>query len=208
VTEERERILGWRLWRIREGFLGSWALNHDWMPGPNRAKCLSPNTARCSNAPGRHCRCGFWGLHSPLQCLTRARYGGMGWWPVMGLMRGWGTVAVHGDEGFRAENASVVCLFSDWPFMPREMRLGGGRWTRWWRLLSLLMEGETDPPPPDQNDRRLALRDTADRYGVPLVSLSDSIRLGLLEELDVGQEAVDELKTWLAVGPWGKFPTR
>lgn len=117
----------------------------------------------------------------------------------MGLMRGWGTVAVHGKEGFRAEHAAVVCLFSDWPFIPRAMRLGGGRWTRWWRVLALLLEGQTDPPPADQHERAAALLDAADTYGVPLVSLSDGVRLGLLRELDVGTPALDEVQAWLTV---------
>ena len=198
MTEQSDRILGWRLWRVGAGRLGSWAVTHDWAPGPNRARCLAPNTARCLASPGRHCRCGFWALHSPLDCLARARYDGGGRWPVIGLMRGWGTVAVHGKEGFRCEHAAVACLFSDWPFIPREKRLRGGRWTRWWRVLSLLLEGESGPPPRDQHDRDEALRDVAARYAVPLVSFVDSIRLGLLQELDVGAAAVNELQVWLS----------
>jgi hypothetical protein len=112
----------------------------------------------------------------------------------MGLMRGWGTAAVHGQEGFRAEHAVVVCLFSDWPFIPREMHLRGRRSTRWLRALSLLLKGETDPPPRDQHDRNVALVDAADSYGVPLVSYTDSIRVGVLQELNVNTGALDELR--------------
>lgn len=199
MTEQTDRILGWRLWRLRDGLLGSWAVAYDWMPGPNAASCLSPNTARCVTSPGRHCQCGFWGLHSPLHCLARARYDTVGWWPVMGLMRGWGTVALHGKEGFRAEHASVVCLFSDWPFIPRAMRLNGNAWSRWWRGLSLLLQGDGSPPQSEQRERAAALVGTAEKYGVPLVSIADSVRFGLLQELDVGAPALDEVKAWLAV---------
>ena len=198
VTEHAEGMLGWRLWRLRDGQLCSWAVTYEWKQGSNSATCLSPNTARCTHSPGRHCQCGFWALNSPLDCLARGRYDGIGWSPVMGLMRGWGTVALHGREGFRAQHASVVCLFSDWPFIPRAMRLGGKGWVRWWRILSLLLQGEAGPVP-DQRERLGRLPETARAYGVPLVSIADSMRLGLLQELSVGTPALDEIRAWLKV---------
>jgi hypothetical protein len=32
---------------------------------------------------------------------------------VMGLIASWGTVAVHGEEGFRPQRAAILCQFSD-----------------------------------------------------------------------------------------------
>jgi hypothetical protein len=46
-------------------------------------------------------------------------------------MRGWGEVAIHGSEGFRAERAVVACLFVDWPWAWR-----GARWILGLSILS------------------------------------------------------------------------
>jgi hypothetical protein len=192
-------VLGWRLWRLRDGRLGSWAVSYDWTPGTNTASCRLPATVRCTSSPGRHCQCGFWCLNSLLDCLARGRYNGIGWWPVLGLVRGWGAVALHGKEGFRAEHAAVVCLFSDWPFLSSGVRPGGGESSRWLRMVSLLLHGDSGPPPANQRDRAAALRDAAGNYGVPLVSIAESVRVGLLQELDVGPSALDEVQAWLAI---------
>lgn len=200
MTEHPGQVLGWRLWRLRDGLLGSWAVSYDWKPGLNTASCRLPAAVRCSSPPGRHCQCGLWGLYSPLRCLARGRHDGIGWWPVMGLVRGWGTVALHGSEGFRAEHAAVVCLFSDWPLIPGRVSLAGRESSRWLRMLSALLHGDGGPPPATQRDRAGALRDTASNYGVPLVSIADSVRLGLLQELEVGSRALEEVQAWLTVG--------
>src|SRR5919198_1555586 len=113
VTERQEPLLGWRLWRVRGPRLESWAASCAWDTTDNAARCLAP-VRRCSRSPGRGCRCGFWGLFSPLRCLDRARAERTERSSVLGLIRAWGEVAVHGQEGFRAEHASVVCLFTDW----------------------------------------------------------------------------------------------
>jgi hypothetical protein len=118
---------------------------------------------------------------------------------VLGLVRGWGAVALHGNEGFRAEHAAVMCLFSDWPFLSGGVRPGEGESSRWLRMLSLLLHGDSGPPPANQRDRAAALRDAAGNYGVPLVSIAESVKVGLLQELDIGPSALDEVQAWLAI---------
>jgi hypothetical protein len=120
-------------------------------------------------------------------------------WNVMGLIMGWGTVALHGDEGFRTEYASVVGLFTDWAWSTPVPDLWNGRLTKWWHhLLGRLLDPSTplavEPPP----ERALALERAASRYGVPLVSLRDAMELGLLAEWGIPQGQIEEVTTWAA----------
>jgi hypothetical protein len=112
---------------------------------------------------------------------------------VMGLIAGWGTVALHGREGFRAERASIACLFVDRPsgdVAPLGLTRRVASWLGW--------PGRREPPPADHDEtepepRRLRLlRDAAGRYGVPLVSLQGAAELGLLSEWGVPREQVLE----------------
>src|SRR5262249_40054110 len=115
-------LVGWRLWRLREGRLGSWAAEHVWQPGPNEAHCLNDSIGAvrrrppCERSPGSGWRGGIWAVLEPERCLRMAREGAV-WWDagtiVMGLMVGWGTTAIHGAEGFRCQHAAVTCLFLD-----------------------------------------------------------------------------------------------
>src|SRR5207247_11201720 len=108
-----EPLIGWRLWRLQGASLQSWGVDYHWRPGVNSASCISTIRA-CVASPGKHCQCGFWALWSPLQCLARAQELEEPPWHVLGLITAWGTVALHGREGFRAQHASVTCLFTDW----------------------------------------------------------------------------------------------
>ena len=106
---------------------------------------------------------------------------------VIGLVAAFGTVAVHGREGFRAEMARVTCLFSDeialapverlWRSLRRRLHRGDGS------LNDLIL--------PDN------LKPVASRYSVPLVSHQSAISLGLLGELGVQPDAIVELQEWL-----------
>ena len=142
VEGDAAPMLGWRLWRLHEGALRSWAVSYDWSPGRNLARCIGPGVSRCQDSPGPGCHCGFWGLYDPVDCLMRGRYQGLGWWPVVGLMRGWGAVALHGEEGFRSQQAAVACLFTDWPYLRRPVRRIPSRPSLWQRGLALLETGE------------------------------------------------------------------
>jgi len=184
-------LLGWRLWRVRDGVLVSWGVRHEWQPGINQAVCLG--SRHCAASPGEGCSCGFWALHSPLRCIRYARDTITDRNSALGLVRAWGQVALHGTEGFRAEYASPVCLFSDWlwdlPRPPREGLRRQGWWQRVQRSLTL-----TDAPLAPAGARPSLLRRTADAYAVPLLSFSDALGSGFLTEQGVGGRAVAELQ--------------
>lgn len=137
-------------------------------------------------SPGHGCSCGFWALWDLGCCVAKARREAReGVEPVIGLMSGWGEIAIHGDEGFRAEHAAILCLFSDsvWddrfdPILPRPRLLA--RLLRWHRPVA------AGPPPVP------ALRAVASRYAVPLVPVAQARRSGLLSEFGV-TAAIDNL---------------
>jgi hypothetical protein len=186
---DSEPVVGWRLWKVREDELCSWAVEHVWQPGENEAICLSDRLYRCPKAPGTSCRCGFWALYSPVAAIQLASAKPAAH-AVIGLVEAFGTVAVHGHEGFRAEIARVTCLFSDEIALTPVERL----WRSLRRRLHRRAEGGS-------NDQILSRTDTlkplAGRYAVPLVSLQSAISLGLLSELGVQLDAIAELQEWL-----------
>ncbi len=187
-----EPVIGWRLWRLRESTLHSWGVNHDWRPGINDARCLASGAAACTSSPGLRCQCGFWALLDPLQCLRRAGSQTRDRYLVMGMVQGWGEVAIHSNEGFRAQHARVLCLFSNWfwPDSPSQT-------TRhpWWQgAWSTFLGGpERLPPLPDRAEQ---LGQVAEVYGVPLVSLRHALDVGLLEEYGVDQAARILVRAW------------
>jgi hypothetical protein len=159
-----EPVLGWRLWKLEDGCLASLMADHRWEPGETRARCLTLNHAVCRESPGQRCLCGLWAVWSVKQTLTMACLGKEPPWYVMGLIAGWGTVAMHGTEGFRAERAAVRCLFTDrpWHGSPRPMR------------------------------RLAALRSAGARHAVPLLPLREAIEIGLLGELGLPDDMIAE----------------
>ncbi|MDQ6945134.1 MAG: hypothetical protein M3256_02425 [Actinomycetota bacterium] len=87
----------------------------------------------------------------------------------------------------------MVCLFSDWRLLPPDKRIlprGLARW--WWPQTE---PSQLEPPEPE---RMVAVQEAANTYSVPLVSVADSIRLGVLNEFGVGQREVADLQGWLA----------
>ncbi|MGH7918934.1 MAG: hypothetical protein ACREQM_03185 [Candidatus Dormibacteraceae bacterium] len=106
--------------------------------------------------------------------------------PVIGLMLGWGTIAIHGDEGFRAQFARPLCMFKngiwdpEWDLLAEEIslwhRIGHGRM----RLIT------------SRRHRRLAAA-AVRPLGVPLVTLRAAVTSGLLREFGVSSELT---------GPW------
>ena len=197
-----EPVLGWRIWNLRGGRLESWAVDYCWEPGENLATCLAPHRRACTSSPGLHCQCGFWAVWTPGQCLSRACAAAEPPWHVMGLVAGWGTVAVHGREGFRAERAALRCLFTDRPWSTSTGARYPGGLLGWWRRTI----GRTAPPePPDRIVPREAgpldeLEMVAARYGVPLASLRGAADLGLLSELGVPEAQIEEAAS-LATSP-------
>jgi hypothetical protein len=186
---DSEPVVGWRLWKMREDQLWSWAVENVWQPGENTAVCLADRVYRCAEAPGMGCRCGFWALNSPVAAIRLASVRPAAG-AVIGLVTTFGTVAVHGHEGFRAEMATVTCLFTD--------EITSAPFERLWRRLRRKLhrpgdDASNDPAP----SRTRSLQTVATRYAVPLVSLQSAISLGLLSELGVQQDAIVELKEWL-----------
>ncbi len=184
-------VLGWRVWHLNRGRLKSWAVDYFWSPGENVAMCLASHRTACSAPPGQHCQCGFWALSAPRQLMTRVGTMAEPPWHVMGLIEGWGTVARHGREGFRAERAALRCLFTDRPWSGSAFPRAPGRLAAWWRRTF----GLTVPPPPEVGSEPKyidELATVAARYAVPLVSLRAAAGLGLLSELGVPRAQIEE----------------
>lgn len=194
-TPRGEPLLGWRLWRAREQTLESWAVASTWDPGPNEARCLSPIWP-CGSSPGPRCKCGFWGLFSPLRALERGRADRPEDASVLGLMRGWGEVAVHGPEGFRAQRAQLVCLFRDWVWDAPQMPCPAAGWGRAFWILERRLDLLPAPVAPHPARVRM-LEEIASRYQVPLVSLEDAVHVNALTELGAGRAVVGEVRAWL-----------
>jgi hypothetical protein len=188
-----EPVLGWRVWWLKGERLKSWAMDYVWERGSNHASCMKAPDLRCSHPPGYACACGFWGLWGPTACAQRARSDPARGSAVLGLVSGWGTVALHGSEGFRAESASIVCVFVD----ELERR-------RPWKPMAGLLAGlrarhDSEPARGDveaETGRRSAtVRRAAQWYGVPAMSMSVALRFGLLTEMGVTPQAIQETKS-------------
>jgi len=117
-----EPVIGWRVWGLTNDRLLSIAQGASWEPGENQARCLA---GREHDVPAPSCHCGFWALNNPVPAMHLALSNRP--WPVaVGLIRGYGAIALHGREGFRAGLASVICIFSDAP-EPLVTELGDAR---------------------------------------------------------------------------------
>lgn len=183
VSAPLEPVLGWRVWRLRGHSLASWGTTYVWHPNANFARCLNPNNP-CPASPGRGCRCGFWAVFTPRHCISRVCEDYSERAPVLGLIRAWGEVALHGPEGFRAEYAAPVCLFSDWPggaHRPAELP---GRLAQLWQACKRFI-ADDHPLAAALPDLEGKIRDAAGDYGIPVLSLADACRLGALQEMGI-----------------------
>jgi hypothetical protein len=121
-----EPDIGWRVWALANNRLYSIAKNAFWRPGENQAECLVGHNQR--DVPAPSCHCGFWAILNPVSAMKLAAQvecgQGMGsGYTVLnphrtvavGLVLGYGAIAVHGGEGYRAGLASVACIFADAP---------------------------------------------------------------------------------------------
>jgi DNA-binding CsgD family transcriptional regulator len=119
-----EPVIGWRVWGLTNNRLISIAKGAFWEPGENQAQCLAGYK---HDVPAPSCHCGFWALNNPVPTMHLAVSHHYPPRPAaVGLIRGYGAIAVHGREGFRAGLASVVCIFSDAP-EPLVMEPGDAR---------------------------------------------------------------------------------
>jgi hypothetical protein len=171
VMGQQAPVIGWRLWWAQDAELRSWVADHAWRPGVNVARCL--HDRHREPAPGPGCRCGLWALSDPRACVRMAALRGNQdepIWPgrvVLGLIAGWGVVARHGTEGFRAERGRVVALFSDLVGIRRLTP------TRRWHVR-----------------RRRRLAEVGERYSVPVLELGEAISAHVLQELGVEPESI------------------
>jgi hypothetical protein len=120
-------------------------------------------------------------------------------WHVLGLIAGWGTVALHGREGFRAQHASVTGLFTDWAGsapVPNLMESRFERWSR--RVLDPGVNGHWKARAEPDGRRLLALQGAARRHAVPLVSLRAALGLRVLAEWGVPRQQIQEVEAWVA----------
>lgn len=195
LSHPAEPVLGWRLWRVRGDRLRSWSAEHTWEAGENVAHCLG-GLSTPHQSPGRWCMCGFWALFSPLRAIELGRFDRVEDASALGLVRGWGEVAVHGREGFRAERAGIACIFSDWVWdAPRLPPPEGPLKSALWRVRATL--GWSPRAIQPHPERRTSLHRVAGTYGVPVVSLGGALRCGLLAELGATDGMTREVAAWL-----------
>ncbi len=184
MTPSGEPVVGWRVWRLEHDRLHSLAVNYIWQAEENEAVCLKVCQA-CEASPGVGCKCGFWAMRDPAGCVPTARSQQNS---VIGIVAGWGTVALHGTEGFRAQFAMVRCLIRDWPWDETLTAIAqAGKPARW----------RTTLLPWRRNASQgwiSEIRRTASRYRVPLISLAQAVPLGVLAELGVDRVIVGELE--------------
>jgi hypothetical protein len=186
VAEEprvvREPVLGWRAWRcgIRSPWLYSLVKGYRWVPDRNEATGCRRVLGGRHVPPGRGCGCGFWGLWRWDKAFAAGRVGA-----AVGLVYGWGGVAIHGDEGFRAQYARVVCLFTDNPWSPIFDRLAGRAPSDAFRF--------------EVTRNRPLLEPVAGAYRVPLLCLADAARSGALGEFGVPRDQIHEIQS---LGSW------
>jgi hypothetical protein len=203
MNSRSEPALGWRLWRLRGDRLWSWVLDYEWERGPLEAGCMidlacptAPVWAKrepCVRSPGQHCQCGIWALWDLGHCVAKGRdhLPSVRTVLVVGLIVGWGTVAIHGDEGFRAQRAAIRCLLADsiWDksLDPLCDKLG------WWRAagrwLGLLAKSRSTPA---------ALQSVASEYAVPALPLADAVRSGVLAEFGLSDQQLERARSVLA----------
>ncbi len=198
MTSTEQPRVGWRLWRMEEGRLRAWVVDSVWEPGNNEARCLAPPTVRwylspslfahADHPPGHGCRCGFWALWDLSRAVTKARREARDEFStVIGLMAGWGTVAIHGSEGFRAQRARVVLLLRD------------SVWSRdldgfiWWPLRGLYAWAHGHGQNEREREREAMLRQTAEAYGIYQLPLVEAVRSGVLGELGVTPDQIRKI---------------
>ncbi|HZU18544.1 MAG TPA: hypothetical protein VFD01_18315 [Candidatus Dormibacteraeota bacterium] len=188
-------VVGWRSWKLSKEGLSSWAVAYTWRPGPNRAACCRPTSpllapTPCASPPGPGCRCGLWALWELASCVDRIRRAADSWLgaiPVIGLVAGWGEVAIHGDEGFRAERASILLLIEE----PVWAEVFDPLWSGWRRLGRVGRRLSR----PGLDRRRRLLRQVALRYGVPVLRLAQAARGGVLGEFGIPPRQLREIES-------------
>ena len=121
-----EPDLGWRVWHLNSSRLESWAVDYQWVPGENVARCLANSRLACASSPGRNCHCGFWAVSAPGLILNRVGGSCEPPWHVMGLISAEDRGPFHGPAERWIE--TLASLYTDyqmnafvfWPSGDRE----------------------------------------------------------------------------------------
>lgn len=117
-------LVGWRVWRLRNGFLQSFSASYCWFPG-----------YPVHGSPDDYGEGGIWAFKEPHHALYKLNK--MGDESVMGSVWLWGDVVEH-DIGYRAEFAEIRSIDV----------VSGAQLRRWWqrkrkRTLDVLRERYT-----------------------------------------------------------------
>lgn len=182
---QRNPVVGWRLWYVRDGRLHSWNVDYFWQKGPNKAECRRDVGTGCPDPPGKRCQCGLWGVWKLSDALNRVLASTSEDNLIVGVISGWGDVALHGGEGFRSEYAKVRCLFTDRPWLsdPSYIPLKKRSF-----LSALFGRSQAPPAPPTESE----LGRVAEYYRVPLLSIARAADLGFLGEIGMEKKYVKE----------------
>ena len=103
-------IIGWRIWKIKDGFLGSYSASYTWVPG-----------MPAEGIPGDHDSGGIWAFKGPARALHKLPELPDG---AMGSVELYGDIVEHAD-GYRAQYAMVRSI--------DQVRIIRGD-TKWWKL--------------------------------------------------------------------------
>jgi len=146
----------------------------------------------CAHSPGQYCQCGIWALWDLGRCVAKGRdhLSSVRTVLVVGLIAGWGRVAIHGDEGFRAQYAAIRCLLMDsiWDKSMDPLCGQQGWWLAAGRWLRLSARPRSTPS---------SLRRVASEYGVPALPLADAVQSGVLAEFGLSDQQLERARSVL-----------
>lgn len=91
-----EDLIGWRIWRVKNGHLWSYTADYAWMPGE-----------ASEGDPGDHDSAGIWAFKDKRRAFQKAV--GLGLGHVWGSVLLWGHVVEHAD-GYRASKARIISI--------------------------------------------------------------------------------------------------
>lgn len=93
-----EDLIGWRIWRLRCGYLAAFSQEYAWVPGGVE-----------EGTPGDHDHVGIWAFKTRHHALLKLLTATTGTPRVWGSVKLWGSVVEHA-EGYRASKARIVSL--------------------------------------------------------------------------------------------------
>lgn len=104
-----EDLIGWRIWRVKDGHLWSYSVDYAWLPD-----------GVAEGVPGDHDSLGIWAFKDKRRAFQKALESAT---PntayVWGSVRLWGRVVEHAD-GYRASKARIMSIDGASQDLPRE----------------------------------------------------------------------------------------